>query len=79
MNITLSVEDDLVRTVRRIAVERDTTLSAMVREYLQAVVSEDSAHGRKRRERTALERSFEAFRIRIGRRDWRREDLYERR
>ena len=35
MNITLSVSDEVVRQVRKIAVDRNTTLTAMVREYLE--------------------------------------------
>ena len=31
MNITLSVSDEIVRQVRKIAVDRNTTLTAMVR------------------------------------------------
>jgi len=35
MNITLSLDSELVRRLRKIAVERDTTLSGMAREYLE--------------------------------------------
>jgi len=37
MNITLSLDDDLVKEVRKIAVERDTTLTGLVRSYLQEI------------------------------------------
>ena len=37
MNITLSVEDQIVKTVRKIAIDRDTTLTQLVREYLISV------------------------------------------
>jgi hypothetical protein len=33
MNITLSIDDDLVKEARKIAVERDTTLTGLVRSY----------------------------------------------
>ncbi len=78
MNITLSLDEDLVKKVRKIAVERDTTLTGMVREYLQALAAESAASGRKRRERETLERSFDQFRYRVGKRTWKRADLYER-
>ncbi len=78
MNITLSLEDQLVKRVRKIAVERDTTLTGMVRDYLEKVAAEDTASGRKRREREALERSFERFRFKVGKRTWKRADLYAR-
>jgi hypothetical protein len=78
MNITLSLPEDLVKRVRKIAVDRDTTLTGLVREYLTALARQDSAAGRKRREREALERSFEQFQFRAGKKTWKREDLYER-
>ena len=78
MNITLSLDDDLVKEVRKIAVERDTTLTGLVRAYLQELASEHAKSGRKRRELEALERSFEEIQVNIGKRTWKREDLYER-
>lgn len=78
MNITFSLPDDLVKRVRKIAVERDTTLTGLIREYLMQIVKLDTAAGRKRRERDALERSFEQFRFTIGKRTWQRQDLHER-
>ena len=78
MNITLSLDDKLVKEVRKIAVERDTTLTALVRDYLERLASENATSGRKRREREALERSFAQLRIRVGKRNWEREDLHER-
>jgi predicted transcriptional regulator len=77
MNVTLSLEDDLVKKVRKIAVDRDTTLTGLIRQYLEQVVAEDSARGRKRRELDALERSFQ-FRFKIGKRTWSRADLHDR-
>jgi hypothetical protein len=78
VNITLSVDEELVKQVRKIAVERDTTLTGLVRSYLQELAAEDAKSGRKRRELEALERSFAQLQIRMGKRTWKREDLYER-
>ena len=78
MNITLSLPDELVKRVRKIAVDRDTTLTGLVREYLNQVASQEAAVGRKRREREALERGFEQVQIRVGKRTWKREELHER-
>ena len=78
--ITESLDDKLVEKLRRIAVEQDTTLSGLIREHLEKIAAEDRATSdRKRREHVALERSFEKFRFRIGKRMWKREDLCERR
>ena len=78
MNITLSLPEDLVKKIRKIAVDRDTTLTGLVREYLTDIARRDSAAGRKRRELEALERSFEQFQFSIGKKTWKRQDLYER-
>lgn len=78
MNITLSIEDKLVKEARKIAIEQDTTLNGLIREHLQRLVQEASTSGRRRREREALEHSFEHFQFRVGRRNWKREDLHVR-
>src|SRR5271154_6242988 len=74
MNITLSLDDKLVKEVRKIAVEKDTTLTGLVRAHLEQLAAEHANSGRKRREMEALERSFEKFQIRVGKKTWRRED-----
>lgn len=80
MNVTLTLDDDLVKKVRKIAVDRDTTLTGMVREYLQKVAEEDAA-GEAERKREALKKlreSFEKYQVNVGPITWKREDLYER-
>jgi hypothetical protein len=78
MNITLSLEDELIKEVRKIAVERDTTLTGLVRSYLRDLAAEHAKSGRKRRELEKLEQSFKEIRINVGKRTWKREDLYDR-
>jgi len=78
MNITLSLDEKLVKEVRKIAVERDTTLTGLVRAHLEEIAAEHAKSGRKRRELEALEKSFGEFEINYGKRTWRREDLYDR-
>jgi hypothetical protein len=78
MNITLSLDEKIVKEVRKIAVERDTTLTGLVREYLEKLAAESAAAGRKRRELDALERTFQEFHFKMGKKTWKRADLYER-
>ena len=78
MNITLSLDDKLVKEIRKIAVERDTTLTGLVRAHLEELADQQARSGRKRREREALERSFSQFQFHVGKRTWRREDLHHR-
>lgn len=78
MNITLSLDEKLVKEVRKIAIERDTTLTGMVRDYLEQIATDNAARGRERREREALDRSFEQFQFKVGKRTWKRADLHVR-
>jgi predicted transcriptional regulator len=68
MRVTLTLDDDLVRRVRKIAAERKTTLTAMVRDHLERTVAE----------RAALERSIKTIKLHIGERTWTRADLHVR-
>ncbi len=80
MNVTLSLDDKLVKDIKKLAVDRDTTLTGLVREYLEKLAAESATSGRKRREIEALERSFKQFHRKLdyGKRTWKREDLYVR-
>lgn len=80
MNITLSLDDKLVKEIKKLAVDRDTTLTGLVREYLEKLAAENATSGRKRRELEAVERSFKQFsrKLDYGKRTWKREDLYVR-
>jgi hypothetical protein len=78
MNITLSLDDKLVKEVRKIAVERDTTLTGLVRSHLEELAEQHARSGRKRRDQELLQRTFDRFQIPMGKKTWRREDLYER-
>ena len=78
MNLTLSLDAKLIKELRKLAVDRDTTLTGLVREYLEKLAAENVVSGRKRREREALERTFTQFQFTVGKRTWKREDLYVR-
>ena len=43
MNVTLTLDDNLVMTVRKIAVDRDTTMTAIIRDYLKQVAASSGA------------------------------------
>ncbi len=78
MNITLSIDEKLLKEARKIAVEQDTTLTGLIRAHLEALIAANAVTGRKRREREALERAFESYHFNVGQKKWRREDLYVR-
>ena len=76
MDITLDIDDEVVRKVCRIANDRGTTLSAMVGDYLNSVVERDAA---ARQELVAkFKESVERYSRDMGPRTWTRDDLYDR-
>lgn len=76
MNITLSVDDHVVRTVRKIAIDKNTTLTAMVRSYLESLAERDQL---AREQAVAkFDDSVRKLSRPMGPRDWTRQDLYER-
>lgn len=76
MNITLDVDEEVVRKVRKIAMDRDTTLSAMVRDYLIWVAGKDGTE--REAHIVQLEDSFRRLSRDMGTRKWAREDLHAR-
>jgi len=80
MNVTLSLDDKLVKQVRKIAVERDTTLTGLIRAHLEQLAAEHGDSDRRRRDLELLDQTFDRFQTRLdyGKRTWRREDLHDR-
>lgn len=76
-NITLRVDDEVIRKVRKIAIDKNTTLTKMVRDFLVSVAERDL--DQRRRAMGQLEQSIEKFGRDMGKREWSREDLYDRR
>lgn len=75
-NITLSVDDDVIKKVRKIAIDKNTTLTAMVRDYLTSVAARNTQEKNEAIKR--LCKSFRKFSRDMGQRKWSREDLHER-
>ena len=75
-NITLSVDDEIIKKVRKIAIDKNTTLTAMIREFLNSVATRDAQEKNKAVRR--LRKSFIKLSNDMGRKTWSREDLHER-
>jgi hypothetical protein len=74
-NLTLTLDADLLKAARRFALEHDTSVNQMVRDFLkQTLVKKDA----KKAALEELERIFRTCGVTVGKRDWTREDLYER-
>ena len=76
MNITLSIDEEIVKKVRKIAIDKDTTLTAMVRDYLTSVAGSDAAA--RRADADKFLETFEKVSRDMGPKTWTREDLYDR-
>jgi len=75
-NITLSVEEEVLREARKYAAARETTVNALVRDYLSRLIAQERDGAKVREELARLSDESEA---RLGP-DWKwnREDLYDR-
>lgn len=74
-NITLSVSEETLREVRKIAAERETTVNALVREYLEQLAANKARRARLRREIAKFAAKSGA---RVGRIKWSRDEAHER-
>ena len=81
MKITVSIDDELAKKVRKIAADKNTTLTAMVRDYLTSLTStETPALDEATREESVnkLKESWDQLSRPMGPRNWTRDDLYDR-
>jgi hypothetical protein len=60
-NITVSVDDETYRRARIKAAERDTSVSALVRDFLNGLAREESEFERLKREEKELRASIKGF------------------
>jgi hypothetical protein len=74
-NITLSVDDKILSAARRQAAERNSTVNALVREYLTNLAHQDD---RARRARERLNQLSKQSEGRLGRKNWTRDELHDR-
>jgi hypothetical protein len=74
-NITLSIDEKILASVRRYAAARDSSVNSLVREFLtQLAEREDRARGARERIEQLSRRSSG----RLGQKTWDRESLHDR-
>ena len=74
-NLTLTVDEELLRAARKVALDRDTSVNNLVREYLAQLVEETD----KRKAALAeLDEIFRTGTVTLGQITWTRDDLHER-
>ncbi len=73
-NMTMTIEDNILKKSKKIAFEKNTTVSALVRVYLEHLaLRKDNATETVISE---LEANFSDKNVCIGKKNWRREELY---
>jgi len=74
-NVTIALEEKLLREARRIAADRSTSLNAMIRVFLTQLTEREShaAHARRRIVELCRDSTAE-----VGSRGWTRDELHER-
>jgi hypothetical protein len=75
-NMTMTIDAEILKKARKFAVEHDTSVSALVREYLGQIADKED----RDIENTIaeLDRHFKKHSIRIGKKTWTRDQLHER-
>ena len=74
-NLTLVVEEDLLLAARKVALDQQTSVNQLVREFLAALVEEP---GRRRLAGARLRQAFETGLVEVGDRKWSRDEIYQR-
>lgn len=77
-NITLSIPKEILKKVKHIAVEKNTSVSGLLSRHLEDIVARDSAYKKaKANQMEIMEKGFDL--IGEEKRSWNREDLHDHR
>ena len=79
MHLILDIDEEIAARVSKIAAAQDTTVEAMVVEYLTGIVSSEAGAALRKTQAAQLMETFERLSRDMGPRTWTREDLYEER
>ena len=75
-NLTITLDSDLLRSARKVALDRDTSVNELVRGYLTQLISETEEPHKKAA--ADLRKMFRASKARIGDATWTRDEIYDR-
>jgi len=75
-NITMAIDEKLLKKARKIARDQNTSINNLIRLYLEWLVQKENM---KREDIVSeLEAVFDNSEMKIGKRNWSRDQLYER-
>lgn len=75
-NVTMTLEEGLLRKARKVAMEKGASLTALIRDYLAALVDREDA--RKSQAVKRLEKLWRTSKAVVGPMHWTRDDLHDR-
>ncbi|HEV2201052.1 MAG TPA: DUF6364 family protein [Bryobacteraceae bacterium] len=75
-NVTLTIDPAVLKAARKYALDRDTSVNQLVRDYLAGLAGPTDELEAARND---LRKFFRKSRYQIGQRRWTREELYDRR
>jgi hypothetical protein len=76
-NITMSIDGELLKKARKIAIDRETSLTGLIRKYLEELVEKEEVM--KEVAANELESLFSSSKAVIGEKTWTRDELHVRR
>ena len=74
-NVTLSIDEQVLSAVRKYAAERNSSVNALVREFLGAIAERED---RAKKSRARIRELSESSAARIGSKTWSRDELHAR-
>jgi len=75
-NVTISINDDVLKRAKKIAIDRDTSFNGLVRGYVESLVAGEQR--RRELQIQELDRLFGESTAVVGPVSWSRDDLHER-
>ncbi|NBC29297.1 MAG: hypothetical protein GVY29_04815 [Spirochaetes bacterium] len=75
-NVTISIDDDLLKRAKKLAIDRDTSFNGLVRGYIESLVAREER--RRELQIEELDRLFEESTATVGPVTWTRDELHQR-
>jgi biotin-(acetyl-CoA carboxylase) ligase len=75
-NLTLTLDSELLRSARKLALDRETSVNQLVREYLAQLVEQSEEPHKKAA--AEFRKAARASTARIGDATWTRDEIYDR-
>jgi len=75
-NMTMTIDDNILKNARKYAIEKNTTVSSLVRVFLEQLAIKEQS--KKERIIKRLNKCFNTSSIVVGKKNWSRAALHER-